>query len=251
MNKKVFISGSIAIKSLPHDVINSLQNIIQQNLTILVGDAHGIDTLIQNYCKVQGYNNVCVYSIYEQPRNLCSSNFTTKLVDVPQDVIKERERQTFKDSKMSQDSDYSFVIWDGKSNGSYQNILRAIEKNQKVKVYLSQKNGFLEQNTITNNEIEFIFRENNGYSAKEIVEYFANEGKEYFANTRQLNKFLLDKKIIEKQDKIYKPLIKKELFIIKNYKGKIAGMNFSNAFIDWIEHEMNNYYSYEQGSLFA
>ena len=47
----------------------------------------------------------------------------------------EREKQTYKDEAMSTDSDFSFVIWDGKSKGSFANILRAINSNKFAKVY--------------------------------------------------------------------------------------------------------------------
>ena len=38
---------------------------------------------------------------------------------------------------MTNDSEYSLVIWDGKSKGSYSNILRSLEQNKPVKVYMS------------------------------------------------------------------------------------------------------------------
>ncbi len=244
---KVFISGSIAIKKLPNDVIHSLQRIIDNNLEVLVGDANGIDKLIQNYFKTNNYYNVCVYSVYERPRNLCSSKFKIKSVDACSSIKKERERQIFKDSQMTSDSDYSFIIWDGKSKGSYKNILRAIEQKKKSKVYLSKIEQFLEQKKINKNEIDFIFRKNNGYSAKEIIEYFNNEGKEYFNNTRQLNKYLLDNKVIEKQDKAYIPLTHEELFIIEKYRGKVSGIKFNDKFIDWIDDKMRRF-DFNQGN---
>lgn len=166
--------------------------------------------------------------------------------------LKERERQMLKDAKMTDDSDFSLVIWDGKSKGSYSNILRSLEQNKKLKVYLSSINNFLEERKITKNEIEFIFRESNGYSAKEIVDYFINEGKEYFKNTRQLNKYLLDNKILEKQNKTYTPLVHEEMFIVEKYKGTVSGIKFNNIFIDWLEKRMSAYYREgQQESLFG
>ena len=52
---KVFISGSIAIKKLPLEVIGSIKKIIDNNFEILVGDADGIDKLIQDYCLSENY----------------------------------------------------------------------------------------------------------------------------------------------------------------------------------------------------
>lgn len=62
---KVFISGSISIKKLPACVEDSIKKIIDAKLEILVGDADGIDTMVQNYCKKLNYNAVTVYSIYK------------------------------------------------------------------------------------------------------------------------------------------------------------------------------------------
>ena len=55
--KKVFISGSIAIKALPECVLLSLDKMMQNNLEILVGDASGIDEQIQKYFSKHKYKN--------------------------------------------------------------------------------------------------------------------------------------------------------------------------------------------------
>ena len=94
---------------------------------------------------------------------------------------------------MSNDSDFSFVIWDGKSKGSFANILRAIDSNKFAKVYYIFEERFLEQTKINNNEIEFIYRTHNGYTASEVVEYLQNQGIEKFKKTQDLNKYLLKK----------------------------------------------------------
>lgn len=236
---KVFISGSISIKSLPSDVIESLNKIQENNIEVLVGDADGIDIKIQDFYNKTNYQNVCVYSIYAHPRNLSSTKFKSKTVLVDEEVKKEREKQTFKDEAMTSESDYSFIIWDGKSKGSYNNILRAMQQNKKIKIYLASEKCFLQKDKINKNEIDFIYYENNGYSAKEIVDFLQNEGKSYFKNSRELNKFLLDGKIIEKNDGVYVPLKHKELFIVESYRGKITGIKFTNRFIDWLDENIN------------
>lgn len=156
---KVFISGSIAIKKLSLDVEQILNNIIHQGFEILVGDARGIDTLIQNYCLQKNYYNVTVYSIIEKPRYKVEG-FKGRCIPVSPFIKKERERQQEKDKAMTQDSDYSFVIWDGKSQGSYNNALRAIEQQKKIKVYLEIENRFLYPESIKS-EIKNIFEKSN------------------------------------------------------------------------------------------
>jgi len=246
----VFISGSIAIKSIPNGVKNSLNMIIDQGIHINVGDADGIDAMIQNYCKKQNYSNVTVYSIYSSPRYIVSG-FNKKHIVAKTDSKKERERQTEKDEAMTLDSDYSLVIWDGKSKGSYQNILRAINNDKKVKVYLQNENRFLDPQKIIEEEIEFIYRKNNGYTAKEVVEYLIKEGEGYFQQTRAFNKCLMQKNIIKREDGIYLPMPQYEqLFIIEKYRGKVKGIKFNNDFIKWVKKWIKEIKSPEESSLF-
>ena len=191
--KKVFISGSISIKKLNSEIIESLENIISKNYKVLIGDAPGTDTLIQDFFSKSNYTNVEVYSIFSSPRYKANINFLSKYINVSSEIKNERERQTYKDEAMSNDSDFSFVIWDGKSKGSYANILRAIDSNKFAKVYYIFEERFLEQPKINKNEIEFIYRTHNGYTASEVVEYLQNQGIEKFKKTQDLNKYLLER----------------------------------------------------------
>ena len=139
MNKKVFISGSISIKRLPKEALKSIDKIISKKFEILVGDARGIDFLVQEYCDSRGYHNVTVYSIYDIPRNKISDKFRFEKVEVSESVRKKREpeRQREKDKAMTRDCDYCLVIWNGKSKGSYANILRAKELKKGLKVVIN------------------------------------------------------------------------------------------------------------------
>ena len=143
--------------------------------------------------------------------------------------------QKEKDRAMSQDSDYSLVVWDGISAGSLSNITRALTLGHKVKVFLSSKGEFLESTTVTSRNIERIYREHNGYSAAEVVTALHETGKDYFKNTRAFNKKLLDLKVIEKVDNIYSPTAPyKHLLQIETYKGKAKGVRYRIEFIEWI-----------------
>lgn len=249
--KKVFISGSIAIKALPECVLHSLDKMMQNNLEILVGDASGIDEQIQKYFAKHRYQNVTVYSIYNQPRTLNSSDFKVKVIDVEVESSREREKQKEKDKAMTNDSEYSLVIWDGKSKGSYSNILRSLEQNKPVRVYLDEINNFIEQKKITAPEIEFIYRKNNGYTAQEVVEYLSESNITQFKSTRELNTYLLEKKIIAKEESIYIPLADKKFFIIETYQGKTTGLKFTNEFMQWFEIELKKSNHFEQDDMFG
>lgn len=234
--KSVFISGSIAIKKLPYQVQNSIQTMIDKKMTILVGDAPGIDTLVQDLCNNQEYTNVMVYTITSSPRYKANKDFQEKSIFVDQEIKKERERQTYKDKAMSEDSTFSLVIWDGSSKGSYANILRALESHKKVKVYYQDINDYLLSEKITPIELEFIYRENNGYTASEVVAYLQNNGIEIYNRSQDLNKFLINENLLVKEGIVYQPTKKKpDLFIVEMYRGKPRGVKFNNQFIDWIE----------------
>ena len=247
MKTKVFISGSISIKKLPSKVKESILKIINKNLEILVGDANGIDSLIQDFCKENQYSNLTIYTIELFPRYKADDNFNILKVNVPNDIKRDRQRQQEKDKQMTLDSDYSLIIWDGKSKGSYSNIIRAIDNNQKVKVYLTEINDYIAQNKIKKEEIEYIYRKNNGYTATEVLNLLQNEVENTFKRTQELNKFLLNKLIIKKEHNVYIPTEKyQNLFLIEKYRGKIKGIKFKNEFIDWIEQELKNQSQFKQ-----
>ena len=228
--KSVFISGSISIKMLPKEVKESIDKIVNNQMPILVGDANGIDSLVQDYCFSLNYFNVTVYSISSQPRYKASDIFALKTIAVASEIKGGRERQQEKDKAMTTDSQYSFIIWDGKSKGSYANINRAFEQDKKVKLY--SQNRFLKQSEINVENIESIYRENSGYTAFEVVQCLKN----IFNRTQDLNRWLIENSIIKKDNNIYQPMSSYEnLFIIDRYRGQVKGIKFRQEFLGWIE----------------
>ena len=231
----VFISGSISIKTLPQEVKESIHKIVDNQMKILVGDANGIDSLVQDYCLSLGYFNVTVYSISTQPRYKASDKFGLKIVSVPTEIKGGRERQQEKDKAMTKDSQYSFVIWDGKSKGSYANVIRAFEQDKKIKLYA--ENSFLEQHEINQQNIEAIYRKNSGYTAFEVVQQLKN----IFNRTQDLNRYLVQNSIIKKDDNVYQPMSQYEdLFIIDRYRGRVKGIKFRSEFLGWIEGSLKS-----------
>lgn len=238
IENSVFISGSISIKNLPLEVKQSIQKIINHNMQILVGDANGIDSLVQDYCLSLNYFNITVYSISLLPRYRASDKFALKYIEVPNQIKATRERQQHKDRAMTIDSQYSFVIWDGKSQGSYANIIRALEHTKKIKLY--RENGFLKPNEINKENIELIYRKNTGYTALEVVQQLKN----LFQRTQDLNRYLLQHSIIKKDNNIYQPMSQYEnLFIISKYRGRVKGIKFRSEFLDWMKGNFSENHS--------
>ncbi len=149
---KVFISGSRTIHKLDENIQNELNIYIEKGYSILVGDADGIDSLIQDYFKNKNYFNITVYYAYAKPRYIAiNSNeidadsgekmaFKLKKIDTGTQIP--ALKQTKKDEAMTQDSELSLIIWDGESKGSKNNIDRAIKLNKNYKIYLNNKNIF-------------------------------------------------------------------------------------------------------------
>jgi hypothetical protein len=233
--KRVFISGSIGIKKLPDEIIESLDRIEQQQFEVLVGDAKGVDLLIQKKLQDDRYSNVLVCSIYEEPRNLLSDRFKTCQVECDSSIRSERKKQTFKDSYMTRNSDYSLVVWDGKSKGSYANIVRSLEQDQAIKIYLSPEKRFLEKDEITERNMEKIFKSNNGYTSTDILNLIRNENiVTSIHSVKEFKDFLLQSKFVKQMGNQLVPSEQyADYFVVENYRGK-TNIRFKSKIVDLI-----------------
>jgi len=234
--KRVFVSGSISIKKLPTAIVESIDKIEQQNFEILVGDAKGIDLLVQEKLKNDKYENVLVCSIYETPRHLLSTTFKTCNVEYDNSIKSERKKQTFKDSYMTRNSDYSLVIWDGKSKGSYANIVRSLELGQAIKIYLESEKRFLTKNEINSETIEKIYKSSNGYTSSEILKLLAhNNIASSIHSVKEFKNFLLQSHFVKQiEDQLIPNENYLDYFIVKNYRGK-TNIRFKHKIIDLIK----------------
>ena len=143
---KVFIGGSINIKYLDYEVQDELDKIMQGELDILVGDAYGVDSLIQKYCYENGYDNVKIYASNSKARNNIGG-WKVEAVNISS-FLTGRDFYTQKDIEMNAVCDYGFMIWDGKSKGTLANIERLIMYGKGCKVYLSEKRRMTDINDL-------------------------------------------------------------------------------------------------------
>ena len=119
---------------------------MQGELEILVGDAYGVDSLIQKYCYENDYTNVKVYASNGKARNNIGG-WNIEAVYVSSD-LSGRDFYTQKDVEMSAVCDYGFMIWDGKSKGTLENIKRLVMCGKGCKVYLSAKRRITDINNL-------------------------------------------------------------------------------------------------------
>jgi len=132
----VFISGSISINRLPPLALEKINAIIEKNYRILIGDAKGVDSLVQEYLLKKKYSNVIVYFTGENIRNNAGGWESNKIITGAENK-KGRELYTVKDKAMANDADYGLMVWDGKSKGTLGNINEMKKQNKRYYVILN------------------------------------------------------------------------------------------------------------------
>lgn len=130
---KVFIAGARSITSIDDYICSKLSSICGHGHQVIVGDCYGVDAIVQQYLAQQQYRDVLVYASNGRPRNNLG-HWLVKNIPVSPSV----PRFTFyrqKDIAMAEDADFGFMIWDGHSKGTAQNILTLAQKGKKVLIY--------------------------------------------------------------------------------------------------------------------
>jgi hypothetical protein len=153
--KKVFIGGSIRLSKINIEIQRRIDNIIKNKYTILIGDANGIDKSVQQYLCLKNYSDVLVFCSGSQCRNNVG-NWKVKYIEA-NDELKGRHLYALKDIEMAKDTDFGMMIWDGRSTGTFNNIVNLMKFNKKILVYFSPKKMFY---TVSNvNDLESICSE--------------------------------------------------------------------------------------------
>jgi hypothetical protein len=138
---KVFFGGSRNLSRLNSEIRSRLNNLIANKHTVLIGDSNGVDKAVQSFFAETGYNNVIVYCMDGGCRNNVGG-WPTKVVESG-GRKKDFAYFVMKDQQMSLDSDYGFMIWDGESKGTLNNVLNLIQQNKHALVYVSHQKEFV------------------------------------------------------------------------------------------------------------
>jgi hypothetical protein len=136
----VFIAGSITIKHLDLKVQERLMNIIVQEHPILVGDADGADTSIQQFLYENGARHVTVYCTGTMPRN----NVGNWEVHSVTTYHKPGSRAYFtaKDIAMTVAADHGLMIWDTKSTGTLSNVIELLSARKNSLIFINKEKAF-------------------------------------------------------------------------------------------------------------
>lgn len=136
MTTIVFIAGSMNIKNLDPKVKERIDNIVSQDFQIVVGDADGADTSIQNHLFNHGATKITVYCSGESPRN--------NIGDWPVHQVETSHARgtraffTAKDIRMAEVADYGLMVWDTKSTGTLSNVLELLTRKKKAVVFVNK-----------------------------------------------------------------------------------------------------------------
>ncbi|HEY8334268.1 MAG TPA: hypothetical protein VIQ05_10800 [Tardiphaga sp.] len=137
----IFIAGSISISRLHDKVRQRIANIAASDFDVVVGDADGADTSIQNCLSEHGAKRVTVYCSGDRPRNNVAG-WPVKHVH-PKAVPGSRAFFTAKDLEMARASDFGLMIWDSKSTGTLSNVIELIRADRKSVVFVNKTKEFV------------------------------------------------------------------------------------------------------------
>ncbi|WP_035552177.1 hypothetical protein [Burkholderia sp. 9120] len=136
----VFIAGSITIKHLDVKVKECIDKIIASDYDVLVGDADGADTSIQEYLRERSTARAVVYCSGSVPRNNVG-DWTVHTVDTSYEPGS-RAFFTAKDLEMAKAADYGLMIWDTKSTGTLSNVIELLRRKKKARVFVNKDKVF-------------------------------------------------------------------------------------------------------------
>lgn len=137
---KVFIAGSMAIKNLARMVTERINNIVNSDFEIVIGDADGVDTSIQQYLFNVGHSKITIFCSGSSPRN----NVGKWPVQVVKTSYSPGSRAFFtaKDLAMAEIADFGLMIWDAKSTGTLSNIIELLSRKKKTVVFVNKEKMF-------------------------------------------------------------------------------------------------------------
>lgn len=137
----VFIAGSIAISRLDNRVKERISKAVDADLSIVVGDADGADTSIQQHLASVSARRVTVYCSGDRPRNNVG-DWNVEHV-YPDALPGTRSYFTAKDLAMAKAANYGLMIWDCKSTGTLSNVIELLKSNKKSVVFVNKIKTFV------------------------------------------------------------------------------------------------------------
>lgn len=134
---KIFIAGARSITALDTYVQEKMLSIYHKGHEIIVGDCYGVDASVQKFYAALDYEKVTVFASNGRARNNIG-RWPIEAVAVPAS-IRGFDFYRQKDIAMANEAEYGFMIWDGESRGTLNNIITMVSQHKPVLVYLSKQ----------------------------------------------------------------------------------------------------------------
>ena len=143
---KIFIAGPRAIKELDENISKKLENICAKNYEVLVGDADGIDSSVQKFLQLKSYRNVIVFA----SKGIARNNYGDWKIETVKvnDNVTGFDFYAQKDLAMAKKADIGFMIWNGKSKGTFNNIINLLNFGKGVILYFVPNQKFYQFKTM-------------------------------------------------------------------------------------------------------
>lgn len=137
---KVFIGGSRAVSKLNAVIRDRIDDVvISRGNTVIVGDANGADKAVQQYLADRHYQHVVVFCMESCRNNV--GGWPTHNVEAPAGSSG-FAYYSAKDLVMSQEAKCGLMLWDGKSKGTLQNLLKLTHSGKRALVYFAPTKDF-------------------------------------------------------------------------------------------------------------
>ena len=119
---RVFIGGSRSLTSVGPAAVALLKLHMAAGDRFLIGDADGVDRMVQTYLAEKGYRNVTIFCTGKKSRWNVGGWMEQWIVSTAKP--NSREWYTAKDEWMTKEADKAVMVWDGMSKGTKANIDR-------------------------------------------------------------------------------------------------------------------------------
>lgn len=142
--KTIFLGGSQTCTYLPEEAKAKLDVWMHNNAQFLIGDCKGADQLMQKYLHENGYGKVWVYVSGDEVRH---NEGGWEVIHCHTSAAPHSyEFYKIKDQAMADFADLAFMLWDGKSIGTRENIIEMREQEKPVTILRISKRGGDEEN---------------------------------------------------------------------------------------------------------
>lgn len=141
---KIFIGGSKAVKINTTVIEDMLEKAIQDEVEFVIGDCYGVDATVQSFLAEMEYSHVTVFTALPKARHNVGR---WREIKIDATTKKSFFAHRKKDAAMVESADAGFMIWDGKSKGTFLNIIDLLAYGKTVKVYFTETQNFVTLHT--------------------------------------------------------------------------------------------------------